>query len=97
MGTPLKFFYNQRTDNHPLQELQVSEIISIDLLHPLFVGPEVSNAQLGMLLCFRVAMFTEWTTQYPSVCNTPADTNSEPVTINSGILQMSTQGTKTAP
>lgn len=67
MGIALKFSYNQRTDNHSVQELQISEIISTDLLYPLFVCLAVNNTQLDRLLCFRAVMLIEWTTQYP-VC-----------------------------
>lgn len=70
-GIASKFSYNQRTDNHSVQEFQVSEIISTVLLSPLFVGPEVSTTQVGKLLCFRVVMLTECTSQYPSVGYTP--------------------------
>lgn len=75
MGIPLKFSYDQRTDNHSLHKLQVSEMISIDSLYPFSVGPAVNNTQLGTLLCFRVVLFTEWTTL--SVRYTPAHSNSE--------------------
>lgn len=78
-----KFSYDQRTNNHSLQELQVSEIISTDLLYPLFVGAAVNNIQQGMSLCFRIAMLREWTTQYLSVCYTHADSKSGLVIINS--------------